>query len=171
MKRKVGIKCAAICAVFAALTVVLLFFGTLLDIMDLTVAAASSVITVIVLKETGKRYSLLMFFASSVLAFLFMPSSSAVIYYISFFGYYPILMEYVNKLSKFFSTLLSYTVFNISMLIDYLLFTSIFGITGEPWWMYVVLMIVSNVFFAVYNYALPVFSFLYEKKFRKIFKF
>jgi len=171
MKRKVGIRSAAICAVFSALTVVLLFFGTLLDIIDITVAAASSLITVIVLRETGKRYSLLMFLASSVLAFLFMSSSSAVIYYISFFGYYPIVKEYINKLSKFFSTLLSYTVFNIIMLIDYLLFKSIFGISDEPLWMYLVLLIVSNIFFSAYNYALPVFSLLYEKKFRKIFRF
>ncbi len=171
MKRKNKIKNAAICAVFAALSVVLLFFGTMLDILDLTVAAACSIISLIVLSETGTRYALLMYFASSVLAFLFMTSSSAVIYYISFFGYYPILCNRLSSFPKIVSKLLSFAIFNAIMVADFLIFTKIFGIAGEPWWMYIALAATGNIFFAAYDYALPVFRFIYEKKLKKKFRF
>ncbi len=156
---------------FSALSVVLLFLGTMLDILDITVAAACSLISVMVIKEAGIRYTLFMYFASSVLTFLLMPSSSAVIYYISFFGYYPILSNRLSKLPKLFSKLLSFVIFNVIMVADFLLFTKIFGIAGEPFWMYIALIVTGNIFFAAYDYALPAFNFIYEKKLRKKFRF
>ena len=46
----------------------------------------------------------------------------------------------------------------------------IFGIENEPWWMYVILIAVSDIFFFAYRYALAIFAFLYEKKLKKILR-
>lgn len=170
MKNKSKFRQMALCAVFSALSVVLLLLGTFLDILDITVAAVCSLITVICFKETGIKYSLLMFMSTSLLSLIFTPASSAVIYYISFFGYFPCIVPYLAKLGKTLCTLLSFLIFNITLIADFLLFTKIFGIENEPWWMYVILIAVSDIFFFAYRYALAIFAFLYEKKLKKILR-
>lgn len=170
MKNKSKFRQMALCAVFSALSVVLLLLGTFLDILDITVAAACSLITVVTIKESGLKHSLLMFLSTGILALIFTPSSSAVIYYISFFGYFPCLVPYLARTGKILNTVFSFLIFNITTIADFLLFTKIFGIENEPWWMYVILISVSNFFFFAYRYALVVFSFIYDKKLKKIFR-
>jgi hypothetical protein len=168
---KQNIKRTAYCAIFSALCVTLITVGTLLEIFDITVAAVCSFITYISLIEFGTKSSILVFFTSCDLSFIVIPSvSTAFLYYTLFFGYYPILKKYLSKLNKYLATAISTLLFTLIMILLVTLFRKLFGLLNEPLSIYITLILVSDFFFIVYDYAINIFAFLYIKKFRKIFK-
>lgn len=78
------------CAILAALSVVALAMGTLLQIADLSASAMAGMIILLVILCYGSRYAALTFAVTSVLSLILMPQSLATWTYILLFGYYPI---------------------------------------------------------------------------------
>lgn len=167
---KKNIRKTAFSAIFTALSTVLIVIGGLFDILDLTVAAASSFIICIAMLEIKGKYPLLIYFATSVLCAFIMPMTTATIYYIALFGYYPILRVYLKRLGKWSSRLLGLSIFNAAMIILVTVFRTVFAMQNEPKLMYVILFVSANIFYFVYDYAIDVFAFIYVKKLKKIFK-
>ena len=64
----------AICAVFAACSVVLLFAASVFDVLDLTIVAVCSLLVVVVHIEIGGGYDWLLYGAVTVLAALLLPT-------------------------------------------------------------------------------------------------
>lgn len=171
VKLKQNIKKTAYCAIFASLCATLITVGNLLEIFDITVAAVCSFITYITLIEFGTKSSFLVYLTSSVLSFVVMPTlSTAFLYHTAFFGYYPIIKKYLSKLNKHLAKLISTLLFTVVMILLVTLFKKLFGMQNEHIGIYVSLIVVSDIFFIVYDYAINIFAFLYIKKFRKIFK-
>ncbi len=168
---KKEIKKIALSAVFSALIVVLLLVGTFIELLDITVAAVCSLAIYIVQIETRDKYPFLVFLTSSVLALIFTPLSSAMLYFIGFFGYYPILKLKLSKLNKGTRKLICILVFNVSMCVLMLLFKAVFALQNEPPLMYILLLVASNVFFICFDYLLDVFTLIYFRKLRDKIKF
>lgn len=169
MKQK--IRRTAYCAIFSALCATLITVGTLLEIFDITVAAICSFITYITLIEFGTKSSFLVYLTSCVLSFVVMPTvSTAFLYYTLFFGYYPIIKKYLSKLNKYLAKVISTSLFTVVMVLLVTIFRKLFGLQNEPLSIYITLVLVSDFFFIVYDYAINIFAFLYIKKFRKMFR-
>lgn len=168
---KKEIKKITVSSIFSALIVVLIMLGTFLEILDITVAAVCSLVVFIVLIEEGGKYPLLVYLVSSVLCLIFVSQSSATLYFVAFFGYYPILKLKLKKLSKVLRKTVCIVLFNIATLLLFLIFKAIFAMQNEPAVMYILLIILSNVFFLCFDRLLDVFAFIYFKKLRNKIKF
>ena len=90
----------AMCAVLCALAVVLIFFGTVVEVLDLTAAALAAILLLPVLLCYGTRYALLSYAVISVLSVVLMPQSLAAWMYAGLVGYYPIIKQRLDKLPK-----------------------------------------------------------------------
>ncbi|MBO4950931.1 MAG: hypothetical protein J6E38_07955 [Clostridia bacterium] len=165
------IKKIALSAIFSALIVVLILMGTFIELLDITVAAVCALTIYIVQIETKEKYPILVYITSSVLSLIFTPLSTATLYFVGFFGYYPILKQKLIKFKKQIRKLISILVFNVAMISLMLLFKAVFALQNEPAVMYVLLLITSNVFFFCFDYLLDVFTFIYIKKLRDKIKF
>lgn len=168
---KKEIKRIALSAVFSALIVVLILLGTFIELLDITVAAVCALAIYIVLMETKDKYPFLVYLSSSVLSLILTPLSTATLYFVGFFGYYPILKKSLSKQNKHIRKLICVLTFNIVMILMMLLFKTVFALQNEPPLMYILLLISSNVFFFCFDYLLDVFSFIYYKKLRDKIKF
>ena len=160
------IKKISLASVFTALSVAMIIAGSAFELLDLTVSALCSVTVYISMIEIKGKYPMLIYVTVSVLSLIFVPISTSSLYYIAFFGYYPIMRHKLKKIGKTVSSLLCLLIFNITMILLFLLFKAIFDLQNEPTVMYLVLLITSNVFYLCFDYALNVFAFIYIKKIR-----
>ena len=85
-------------AILAALTVVLLLLGGLLEMVDLSVAALASFLVSFVLLELGTGYAVLLWAVSAVLSLIILPSGGALFY--AALGLYPLLKARLERLAR-----------------------------------------------------------------------
>ena len=112
-----SIKKLTVCSLLAALGVVIMLLGSLLDILDISVAVIASLLCIIAVIEYGKSAPWLVFAVTAVLSFLLLPGNkSPALFYTVFFGFYPILKEKIEKKSKVISWILKEVVFNICLI-------------------------------------------------------
>lgn len=168
---KKEIKKISLSAIFSALIVVMILLGTFIDVLDITVAAICSLIVYIIQLETKGKYPFLVYLTASVLSLIFAPLSTATLYFIGFFGYYPIVKLLLIKRNKKIRKLICTAVFNLAMIILFLLFKAVFALQNEPPAMYIALLVTVNVFFLCFDYLHDVFAFIYFKKLRNKIKF
>lgn len=170
---KKEIKLITLSSLFSALIVVLILIGSFIELLDITVAAVCALAVYVIIIEAGGKYPFLVYITSSVLTLIFMPLSTSTLYFIGFFGYYPIVKRKLAKLKKHLRKFICAIIFNTSMITLMLLFKAVFALQNEPVYMYVLLLITSNVFFFSFDFLLDVFTIIYIKKLRnkiKIFK-
>lgn len=165
------IKKITLSSIFSSLIVVMILLGTFLEILDITIAAVCSLAVYIVHLEAGGKYPFLVYLTSSILCLIFIPLSSATLYFVGFFGYYPILRFFLKNKKKLFRKIVCFVVFNISTILLMLLFKAVFALQNEPASIYVLLIITSNVFFFCFDKLLDVFFVIYFKLLRNKIKF
>ncbi len=173
-------------AVLAAMGVVLLLIGAIIEVLDLSMAALASFFCIFAVIEMGKGYPWMIYAVTGILAVIMMPQGLGGWFYLLFFGYYPIIKEKVEKLFKPLSWTLKLVIFNMAItaygLICYSLFfgefeimlnefSSILGENVSTAIIIAAIYAVLNVVFIIYDIALTRLITLYLMKFRKKFRF
>ena len=92
-------KYLTVSAMLAALGVILLGLGSLINTLDLTVAALASILCVWAVIEMGKTYAWMIWLVTSFLAILLLPQKTPGCFYL-FIGLYPILKERLERLPR-----------------------------------------------------------------------
>ncbi len=90
----------ALCASFAALSVVFAFLASAFPNMSLTILALCGVVSAFALSECGYKYAILMYVAVSVISAIFVPDKACVVLYVLLFGHYPIVKTLVERVGK-----------------------------------------------------------------------
>ncbi len=106
-----------VCAMFSALSVVLLYFGSLFELLDISMAVIASLACVIAVIEYGKSAPWAIYAVTSVLSVILLPNKTPAAFYAIFFGFYPILKEKFEKRPKVLSWLLKEVTFNICLVV------------------------------------------------------
>ncbi len=88
------------CALLCALAVVFLGMGALIEVFDLTAAAAAALILLPVLLCYGGKYAWLSYFVTAVLGVMLMPQSLASWTFAGLTGYYPIIKNRLDRLPR-----------------------------------------------------------------------
>ena len=88
------------CALLCALAVVFLGAGALIEVFDLTAAAAASLILLPVLLCYGGRYALISYAVTAVLGVILMPQSLSAWMYAGLVGYYPAVKQRLDRLPR-----------------------------------------------------------------------
>ncbi len=92
-------KIVSFCGIISALSIFLIFLGTLIDILDLTSVAASSFLAYIVINTYGYKWGFALFSTVSLVTLCFFPGKFAPLIYI-LFGFYPFIKKLIEKLFK-----------------------------------------------------------------------
>ncbi len=111
---KKNTKKLTVASMLCALCVVLMLIGSIIEVMDLSVSALASFIVIFAVIEMGGAYPYLIWTAGSILALLLLPNKLPAIYFAMFFGWYPIVKNYFERVAVWLSWILKTAAFVIS---------------------------------------------------------
>ena len=97
MKLRKTIRTTAYSAVLAALVSVLVIIGSTFDMLDLSCAAAASLVIHLCLTEIDAKHAFMIYACAALLSFLAAPMRSCTLYFAAFFGYYPLVRSFLAK--------------------------------------------------------------------------
>lgn len=159
-------------AVLSALGVVILLVGSLVQVLDISMAVIASLLVVFAVIELRGPYPYLVYAVTSVLALL-LPMKSAAIVYLLFAGYYPIIKAAVEgHLSRTLAWVVKLLVFNLVLgvavlLVVWLAFAEIPPEWVKYWW----LLLVLEPVFVLYDIALTRLITVYVLRLRQRLRF
>lgn len=157
----------ALCAVLAALGVILMYLGALVEVLDLSVAVLASMLVIILVVEVGGVYPWLVYGVTAVLALLLVHPGFSAVAYAVFLGVYPIVKEKIEKIP---SALLRWTaklfLFNSCMALIWWVVRFWLGTAGPEIHIALVALLLNGVFI-FYDYALSVMITAYIRVWRK----
>ena len=171
-------------ALLAAMGVAMMFLGSLIETLDLTMAALASFFCIFAVIELGWGYSWMIYAVTGTLTVILMPHSMVGWFYFLFFGYYPILKEKIEKLKAPVAWLIKIFILNVALVVSIFLasfifyggnmfetFITMFG--AEDWGIYaaVGIYVIVNIIFVIYDLALTQLIGLYLFRLRHRFKF
>jgi hypothetical protein len=162
----------AVSSVLSALGVVMLYLGSMVEVLDISMAVIASLICVFAVIEYGRGYPWLIFSVTAILSLLLLPNKTPAVMYAAFFGFYPIIKEKLERLPRVISWLLKEIIFNVAFAIMVILVMFVFTI-GEvaidlPYILGIVLL--GELTFVLYDVAMTRLISLYIFKLRKRFK-
>ena len=171
----------AFAGVICCLSVVCMLL-TIVPTMEIGLPALAGCFLVLPTIELGKRYGFLCYGATAFLALLLAPSVEAKVLFVLFFGYYPVLKAWIESLQ---SAVLQWgaklLLFNATICASYWLLIKV--LTAVPLddvavfgvYLPVVLLLLGNVVFGVYDIALTRVISTYlrfgQPRLRKMFRF
>ena len=104
----------ALCAILSALNVLVLLFGALLDVLDLTAGAISMLLVAIIYIEIKGYYPWLSWAVTTTLSFLILPNKAPALLFL-LLGNYAILKFYFETLPRVFCWICKFAWFNIAL--------------------------------------------------------
>lgn len=153
----------------------LLMLMTMIPLTTYTMPALAGIILVVVVVENGYNTAWMVFVAVALLSLFICPQKDAAMIFLGFFGYYPILKGKLEKIkSRALEYVVKYSIFNVAIILTYLVIIYAFGITevleemgslGK--YTAIATLAMGNVVFAVYDYALSKIIFAYINVLRK----
>lgn len=166
---KTKTKKLAVSSMLSALSVVILYIGSVINVLDLTAVAVVSLIMLFAVAEIGSPYHWGIYAVVSILSFLILPDKFASIAFIFLGGIYPILKPKLDSLSKVSGWLLKLLFFNA--VLTALLAVSLFilHIEDGDLGFNVITYILGNATFVLYDFSVGVISNAYMKFLRKWF--
>ena len=149
----------ALGGLLTALGVVLMFLTGLIPIGTYALPAIAGVLLMAVI-EIGAKWAWMIYAAVAVLSLLFAADKEAALLFVLFFGYYPVLKSFLERISnKVLSWISKFAVFNVAVVACFFLAVNflqlpedsftVFGIY-LPW----VFLILGNAVFLIYDIAL-----------------
>lgn len=172
----------AICAMLSALAVVFIAIGGLIEIMDLTAAAAASLILLPILLTYGPRYAIMAYAVAGILGVILMPQSMAAWVFLGLVGYYPIIKRGLDRLPKALGYLVKMLLVAAVMILYLLLFYFVFmqgqgtfleafqqgfGEPGGSSWLPWALIVLSLFTFFIFDLLIDRLLILYRLKWQK----
>ena len=150
----------ALGGLLTALGVVLMFLTGLIPIGTYALPAIAGVLLSVAVIEIGAKWAWMIYAAVAVLSLLFAADKEAALLFVLFFGYYPVLKSFLERISnKVLSWISKFAVFNVAVVACFFLAVNflqlpedsftVFGIY-LPW----VFLILGNAVFLIYDIAL-----------------
>ncbi|WP_294847562.1 hypothetical protein [uncultured Eubacterium sp.] len=164
-------KVIAYSGVATALSVVMLFLGSIFWVLGYTMPLVASLVMIILLDSVSQKSALLTFISTSIISFILLNDKECVLLYILFFGYYPLIRDKINDIKpKFLSYLLKFITFNAAMVLTQVLCVYVFGIPFDDMlgkWGIVLFVLCLNLVFAVFDKLYTLLLKLYRIKLKK----
>lgn len=115
--------------IICALSIVFLSLSSLIPMLEYTSPALAGGILGFLVIEFNKKTAITAYIAVSLLSLITIPNKEVVVIFIGFFGIYPIVKSVVEPLKNgLIATLIKFVVFNVCIILSYLLIVNVFGI-------------------------------------------
>ncbi len=157
--------------IMTALSVVLLFLGSISVSLGYAVPIFTGLLMIFLIESVSVNSAVITYFAVSLLSLLLLNNKETALFYVLFFGYYPILRIYIQKIKlKSVRIILKLILFNVSMtavqlILVYILnipFDNIFGKLGI-----ILFALALNFIFVLYDITYDKLLIIYDRKFRR----
>ncbi|MGN0463381.1 MAG: hypothetical protein ACI4GA_01595 [Acutalibacteraceae bacterium] len=169
----------AVCAMVAALSVIVMML-TVIPVLTYTAPAFAGILLIIVVIEIDKKWAFGVYAAVSALGLLIATDKEAAAMYLVFFGYYPIIKAVLeSRLPRWAEIIIKFLIFNAAMVGCYFVLIKVLGMPMDDMnelgkYGPLILLALGNVVFLLYDFALTklviVYQMKWQDKFRKLFK-
>ncbi|MBQ8287569.1 MAG: hypothetical protein IJX76_02215 [Clostridia bacterium] len=156
----------ALSSLFVALSVVILYLGCFLEVLDLTVAAVASLLVLLAVIEMGKGTAAMVWLATSILAFLLLPNKFIAVEYAFLMGCYPLVKALAERLPRVISWVVKLVFVNIALAVMVVLGHFVFAYPIESVWLLVGTFVLATVTGVVFDIALTRLLTLYLMRLR-----
>ena len=156
-------------SVMAAMGVVFMLLGSVIEVMDLSVCALVSLIVVFVYLEVGVGHAWAVYLCTSVLSFLIVPAKLMCFEYLLMFGIYPLLKAFIEKLPRISWIFVKLVFVNAMIWIIFLvaeLWMGFIFLEGDTPILKAALYVFMNVTFVVYDIFITVMVRFYYDRIR-----
>lgn len=151
----------AIGGVATSLCLLLMIFTVIVPFAEYALPALAGVVLIAVVIENGQKSAVLVYIAVSLLSLVLVPRLEAIMLFIFFFGYYPILQFSLNQIQlRVIQYLIKFTLFNGMTICTYFFMIHFWGVTEALdsiglFGRYSVFLLLGlvNIFFIVYDFA------------------
>ncbi len=164
----------SLCGILAALSIVIMFLAGIVPTMTIALPAIAGCMLIPVTAECGTKYGLTVFAVVSVLGFFVVSDREAWLMYVLFFGYFPAIYGVFDKIKhKRLRFIVKIVLFTIATVAEGLIATFILGIPLDSMgelgkWSVIILLVMAEIVFIVYNKAVRNLIALYFLRFRKV---
>lgn len=164
-----------VAGVLAALSVIILYLGCAIEVLDLTMSAIVSLLVVVIVIEMGYKYAWMTYIATAILSILLLPQKSPAIFYACFMGFYPIIKSYLERINSALARwIIKLVVGNAALALMFILMSLFLPDEFEGGWLMLVTYLLGIIAFLMYDVALSKLITLYFVRIRdriKIYKF
>lgn len=160
-------------AMMVALGTAFMIIGAMIDVLDLTVCALSSLLVVFIYLEIGSYYPWLVWICTTIATALLYPASLMWVEYALIFGIYPLMKSYIERLPRWSWIIVKLVYFNAVIWALFFFCERVLGVpffTDEGEIMKVIVYITTNLAFIAYDYFIVVMVRFYYDKLRPRFK-
>lgn len=158
-------------AMSAALSVLFMYLSSVLPTGQLGFIAAASLLGFFALIEVGVPGAVMLYVVSSLLALLLVPRRTPVFIYILFFGYYPIIKYYAEKIrARILSWCVKLIVFNAAFTVVFLLFKEIIFDISVLQSSTVIAFIAGNTVFVLFDIGVSKLIWFYKTRLNRYFR-
>lgn len=164
----------AVGGIFSALALVVMLLGGVLPFATFVAPVFSGLFLIPVAVEVGTKFGLLAYAAVSVLSMLLVPDKELALLFIFFFGFYPILHPYLQRIrSKLLRITAKLVLFNLALALVYGTLYLLFGPAFFQQenlisvWFVTVLWFFGNLVFGIYDLLVVRLKFVYYCILRK----
>ena len=145
----------AICAMLAALSVVLMLLGAVLELGMYACPLFVGLCFVPVGQKYGRKYHVTLYAATCILCFLFVPNVEENLLLAGLFGWYPIVRPGLQKLNKWLGWIIKMLIFNASVVAIEWLVMKVLVPEYEEGILLWILLILGNITFLAYDFLIP----------------
>jgi len=162
------------CSMMAALSVVILLIGGILELGMYACPMIAGLCILMVGDCYGRKCQVMIWVAVSTLGFMLVPNVEENLMYLGVFGLYPILYPYFQKVPKGLRILAKFAYFNIVvivlewLLVMVLMPESMSGSDPAGWFFWLGLLVMGNVIFWCYDRLLPRMEVTLRKRFGRM---
>ena len=151
------IKQITVSAMLSALGVIIMAVGAFVEVLDLSTAVLASMLCIYAVIEIMGSYPWMVWLVTSILGLILLPIKTPAVFYAMFFGFYPILKEKLERLSRILSWILKLAVFHACIALMWGVFKLFLPVALEEMgggWMLASLYVMGLVCFVLYDIAL-----------------
>lgn len=167
----------SICGIITALSLVLMIIANFVPFLTYGIPAIAGALTVIIVLDIGKKYAWLVYACVSALSLILCSNELEHVFsYIMFFGFYPIIKAYIERINtKCLCYAVKIALFTVCFGLMYLFVTFVLGIDSDSFgefgrWGLLVFFASAEVMFVAYDLALTSIIVMYINKYRKKLK-
>lgn len=154
----------ALCSAIAALGLTLMLVTSIVPIGTYAFPCFAGIFISAIVIEYGCKWAVGVYLVVAVLSMFLAGDKEAVLYFISIFGYYPILKSVIEgKLkNKAVQYIIKFFMFNAAAVASFFIGSLLLSISPEEYtiggaYIPLVFLLAGNVFFFIYDYAVSVF--------------
>ena len=144
-----------ICAMMAAVSVVLMLLGAVLQLGTYAAPLLTGMVLIPIGDRYGRKYQVMLWLVISVLCFMLIPAAEQNMMFAGLFGWYPIAYPTLQKLPRLLRLLVKLLLFNGVVIAMEALLLWVIAPEAMELTMMLLLLALGNVTFLLYDYLIP----------------